>query len=220
MPIYNSPLKQVDTAETRRYAGLAKASFDEKKIQSACLDAQLLADPKGIWQIFDYDASACEVLSSPPFKIEGKKIQQHLEKAQKVVLLAVTIGETIEAQITGQFQEGRYADSLLLDAAATTAVEQAADDMEKTIRQYTAPLGYEMIWRFSPGYGDWKIEVQPEMLRLSEAEKIGMRVTEALMLIPRKSITAIIGLIPSQDKQTEKPSSCQRCTKTDCVARR
>ena len=220
MPIYNAPLKQVDPVETRRYAGLAKAAFDEKKILSACLNAQLMAVPKGIWQIFDYDAATCEVLSSPPFKIEGKKIQQHLQQAKKVVLLAVTIGDTIEEQVTGQFQEGRYADSLLLDAAATTAVEQAADDMEKTIRQHTAPLGYEMLWLFSPGYGDWKIEVQPDMLRLSEAKKIGMQVTDALMLIPRKSITAIIGLIPAQEKKAEKKSSCQSCTKTDCMARK
>ena len=56
MPVYNAPLLQVDPKETRRYAGLMKAEgFDEEKIENACQDARLLASPRGIWQIYDYD---------------------------------------------------------------------------------------------------------------------------------------------------------------------
>ena len=220
LPIYNSVLKQIDPIETKRYAGLGKVDFNETLIQKACLEAQLLAEPKGIWQIYSYNACNYKVESTPEFLICGEKIRKHLAPAEKVIILAVTIGEAIEKQITAYFKEGEYSYSLLLDAAATTAVEQAADEVEKTIKQYITGKGYQTIWRFSPGYGDWDIRVQPEMLHLSDAKEIGIALTESMMLIPRKSITAIIGLVPISNEKSEIKQSCSACSKQDCLARR
>jgi len=220
LPIYNSVLKQIDPIETKRYAGLGKVDFNETLIQKACLEAQLLAEPKGIWQIYSYNACNYKVESTPEFLICGEKIRKHLAPAEKVIILAVTIGEAIEKQITAYFKEGEYSYSLLLDAAATTAVEQAADEVEKTIKQYITGKGYQTIWRFSPGYGDWDIRFQPEMLRLSGAKDIGLNLTESMMLMPRKSITAIIGLVPNSNEKFEIKKSCSTCNKQDCLARR
>lgn len=220
LPIYNSVLKQIDPVETKRYAGLGKVDFNEAIIQKACLEAQLLAEPKGIWQIYNYNACSYKVESTPEFLINGEKIRKHLAPAEKVIVLAVTIGEAIEKQITDYFKQGEYSYSLLLDAAATTAVEQAADDVEKAIKQYITAQGYQMIWRFSPGYGDWDIRFQPKMLHLSDAKEIGITLTESMMLIPRKSITAIIGLVPNSNEKSEIKQSCSACSKQDCLARR
>ena len=220
LPIYNSVLKQIDPIETKRYAGLGNVDFNETIIQKACLEAQLLAEPKGIWQIYSYNACSYKVESTPECLISGEKIRKHLTQATKVIILAVTIGEAIEKQITAYFKEGEYSYSLLLDAAATTAVEQAADEVEKTIKQYITAKGYQTIWRFSPGYGDWDIRFQPEMLRLSGAKDIGINLTESMMLMPRKSITAIIGLVPNSNEKNEIKKSCSTCSKQDCLARR
>ena len=79
MPVYNAPLLQIDPKETRRYAGLMKAAdFDEQKILDACQDARLLAAPKGIWQLYDYDCLAQEVKADPACTIKGAKIGAHL----------------------------------------------------------------------------------------------------------------------------------------------
>jgi len=220
LPIYNSVLKQIDPIETKRYAGLGNVDFNETIIQKACLEAQLLAEPKGIWQIYSYNACSYKVESTPEFLISGEKIRKHLTQAAKVIILAVTIGEAIEKRITAYFKEGEYSYSLLLDAAATTAVEQTADEVEKTIKQYITAKGYQTIWRFSPGYGDWDIRFQPEMLRLSGAKDIGINLTESMMLMPRKSITAIIGLVPNSNEKNEIKKSCSTCSKQDCLARR
>jgi len=221
MPIYNAPLKEIDQKETRRYAGLNKSEFNSKAIADACTEVQLLAEAKGIWQLYDYIAATGKVAAVPPASIEGTKIRCHLALAEKVIFMAVTIGDTVEEQITAHFQEGKYSHSLLLDAAATTAVEQAADAMEKTIRQKIVPQGYEMLWRFSPGYGDWDIHFQPEMIRLSQATNIGISLTESMMLLPRKSITAVIGLVPNQlAPSAASEHNCQICSKTDCLARK
>ncbi len=123
--------------------------------------------------------------------------------------------------VTKKFEQGEYAASVLLDAAATTAVEQIADGMEKAIAPKMAAQGYGMRWRFSPGYGDWPLTQQPELIRTSSAEKIGVHLSSSLMLVPRKSVTAIIGLYKVQAEKEERhsPKGCAACTKLDCPSR-
>lgn len=222
MPIYNAPLPNVDVAETRRYAGLKRAAFDEEKIRQAADEAALLAAPRGIWQQYPYDSERHTVLSVPAFPIVGRSIEKHLHGAEAVIVLAATVGEAIEEAVTEHFNAGRYAYAVLLDAAATAAVEQVADAMEKTMRPAALRQGYTMRWRYSPGYGDWPLTEQPHLVRLSRAEEIGIHLTESLMLWPRKSITAIIGLVKKDAGTPSKPSpsGCAVCTKTDCLARR
>ncbi len=219
MPIYTPALPFVDPKETRRYAGLARADFDEKAIEAACQEAALLAAPRTSWEIYDYDCETGKVFADPPFFIEGTVIRKHLAGAERVVFLAATVGEAPEQAVTRHFDEGSYAHSVLLDAAATTAVEQVCDACEAMIRPQAAKEGFTMRWRFSPGYGDWDIHVQPELLRLTKGARIGISLTESLMLSPRKSVTAVIGLLRGKKREEEHAKGCASCEKTDCLAR-
>ncbi len=224
MPVYQPPLLTIDAKETRRYAGLMRAKdFSEGLITEACQDARLLAEPRGSYVVYDYDCLAQRVAADPPFIIEGKKIGQHLAGCDKVIILAATVGDGIESEVTQRFKDGHYAESVLLDAAATTAVEQIGDGMEHMLVPKAAAAGYQMRWRFSPGYGDWPLEQQPELIRLSEAAKIGVSLSSSLMLVPRKSITAIIGLYrTTTDTAAQKhtPNGCAACTNMNCPSRK
>ena len=255
MPIYNSPIFAIDAAEARRYAGLQKADFSQQLIDEACMEAQLLIQPKGIWQLYDYEDARqllhntenplslpCTIqpckdktsTSNNCLALHGSSIGRHLTGCCKVIVMAATVGEAIEKQVTKSFEEGRYSFSVLLDAAATAAVEQVADAMEKTIHNEVKRLGLAMKWRFSPGYGDWPIQQQTEILNLAGGSDIGISLTESLMLMPRKSITAVIGLyypdaVPNcngsarhsgiEAAASAKKHDCRHCSKLDCPAR-
>lgn len=221
MPIYNALLQDIDTKETRRYAGLRQSEFPEELIEEACMEARLLAQPKGMWTLYDYDDVAHTVLSDEPFTLQGESIAKHLKGCSKVIFLAVTVGDTVEEAVTKHFSEGKYAFSTLLDAAATTAVEQIADSMEKYLQMQMARQGLEMKWRFSPGYGDWDIHQQTGVLALSNGADIGISLTESMMLTPRKSITAVIGLYHKvqECRSKGKKHDCSRCAKIDCQFR-
>ena len=220
MPIYTPSLLSVDAAETRRYAGLAKAEFDESSIAAACEEAALLAAPRARWELYDYDCETGRVASAPPFAIQGNSIRKHLAGTERVVFLAATIGEAVEDAVTRHFDEGRYAHSVLLDAAATAAVEQVCDACETMLRPQFAKEGFSMRWRFSPGYGDWDVHAQPDLLRLTQAETIGVSLTESFMLRPRKSVTAVIGLLRGgADAGKDAPKGCAVCPKRDCPFR-
>ena len=73
--------------------------------------------------------------------------------------------------------------------------------------------------RFSPGYGDFDIHHQDDILRmLDTAKKIGLTMTDSYMLTPTKSVTAIIGISDTQEKCHIK--GCEACEKKDCIYRR
>ena len=222
MPVYNAQILEISAAETRRYAGLKNAkNFDEKNISAACDEALLLLQVRGIYKIYDYDCENQIVNSAPNFKISGNSIIKHLAGCEKVACIAVTVGENIENEVTKKFDAGEYVSSVLLDAAATAAVEQAADELEKYIAREVAKESLKMRWRFSPGYGDWKLENQKKFFYVTGAPEIGMTLTESLMLVPRKSVTAIIGLEKnfSENKNVRQKKSCANCSKLDCIAR-
>ncbi len=222
MPIYNARILSIDVQETRRYAGLRKAqNFGEQNIRDACEEALLLLDVRGAWEVYDYDSASRTVASRPPFTIAGKSIIKHLDGCEKVICMSTTVGFEIERAITKKFECGEYLSSVLLDAAATAAVEQAADAMEKNFAAHFAKDGFKLRWRFSPGYGDWDLTQQAKLFKICGAEQIGLRLSSAMMLEPRKSVTAVIGLekISAQKNFSSEKKSCATCDKLDCPSR-
>lgn len=220
--IFNSTIGQLDLQEIRRYAGLRSTPFPAGLITQAAEDVCLRAVPQGSWHRYDYNATAGTVESVPPFPLSGQAVRRHLADAVQVILLAVTIGEAVEAAGSEYFAAGEYTRAALLDAAATTAVEKIADDLERSLRNQLAKEGYCLGQRFSPGYGDWELSAQRQVLPLSGGADLGISLTSGLMLLPRKSVTAICGLYPRSSTAPLPPAhrGCQNCPKTDCPARR
>ena len=218
MHFYNPQILEVDAAETRRYAGLRKAkNFGEKNILDACEEALLLIDVRAAWNVYDYKNFFVE--SEPPVLIVGNSIRKHLDGCEKVICMAVTVGFEIEREINKKFERGEYLSSVLLDAAATAAVEQAADALENHLAEIFAKDGFKLRWRFSPGYGDWDLTAQEKLFKISGAEKIGISLTSAMMLEPRKSVTAIIGAIRNEELGIRN-EACATCDKLDCMMRK
>ena len=221
MPIYNARLASLDLAEVRRYAGLAKADFDEGMIEDAAQEALLTISPRSAYQLYDYDCQKGVIKATPELPLAGKSIHKHLAGCEKVLAISATIGPEIVEAITRHFEEGRYAHSVLLDAAATEAVEETANALEKMLSPRIKAQGFATRWRFSPGYGDWPLEAQQRFMPLTGAEEIGLTLTESMMLSPRKSITAIIGLYrPEQSSQQSSQPGCASCGQRDCPSRR
>lgn len=219
MPIYNPPLGEINAGEVRRYAGLRQSPFNPELIQEACDEARLLAIPRGNYEIYDYDCLTGTV-PGIGLMLEGESIRRHLAGCCRIVLMTVTVGGSIEESVTVSFADGRYAYSVLLDAAATQAVEQTADAMEKEVGRLAERMGLVPRWRFSPGYGDWPLTAQRDIARYAGCEKIGVALTESLMLMPRKSVTAVVGLGVKAEDCEKKEHNCSECSKLDCPARR
>ena len=65
--------------------------------------------------------------------------------------------------------------------------------------------------RYSPGYGDLPIDINEDIINLlNTSNKIGLTITKDKIMIPRKSVVAIIGI--SENKSTYKQKSCLECS--------
>lgn len=104
--------------------------------------------------------------------------------------------------------ERRYAPGLALDCAADTAVEQGCDQIELEL-QAMFP-GCSFPFRYSPGYGDLPLTVQGELLSLLDApRRVGLTASASHILIPRKSVTAILGVSDREIARNKR--SCLGC---------
>ncbi len=218
--IYRPILNNIDRQETKRYAGLRKGhDFPKNLVDEACNTVMMLKKPQTVWTVYPYDCCHACVQAPDEYFIPGNSLRKHLSSATQVIFLSATVGEMVEEAASDAFAKGEYALGMLIDAAATAAVEQTADELEKLLVNKFAKLGFKMTFRFSPGYGDWDLSEQDKVAKLANAEAIGVSLTDSLMLMPRKSITAVIGLCP--DIEEEIPSKgCNKCTKLDCSMRR
>jgi hypothetical protein len=141
--------------------------------------------------------------------LQGNDILRHLEGCGSCVLLACTLGAGVDAALRAAGASD-MAYAVVLDALASVAVEQTADAAEQTLRNEERGEGQFLTGRFSPGYGDYPIAVQNDLLRLLDApRKIGLCATPAHLLTPRKSVTAVLGV--AGHPVTGRRAGCANC---------
>ncbi len=144
------------------------------------------------------------------FSLEGNDIRELLQSSHEAVLFAVTLGSDIE-QMLMRHAVTDMADALILDACASVAVENVCDCFEEDVRVQVSQKNRYLTSRFSPGYGDLPLETQTGMCEmLNTHRRIGLTVTENCLLIPRKSVTAVMGI--SDEPQKLRKRGCENCS--------
>lgn len=161
----------------------------------------------------------CKVLDSKDFGdfLVGQDIVRHIEGCRKVILFAATLGAGVDALIR-KYQVGDMASALAADAVSSAFIEEYCKEIDLILAEKFE--GSHLTWRFSPGYGDFPIELQGELIRVTDAyRKIGLGVTDSHMLSPSKSVTAVIGI--SDREISKERQSCAACKMADrCAFRR
>lgn len=208
-------LDELDRAEAFRYMGYKGGEIKESilKITDECEGALLEAiKPRLAYRVFDigFDEKGIEIIGTP-IVFEGNDIREHLAGCSRCVLMCVTLSAGVDRLIRSFEAEGMEK-AFIADALASAAIEQVCNSAETLIQ---SGLGdYSYTWRFSPGYGDFPLAVQRDFITVTEADKkIGLTVTESLILTPRKSVTAVIGV--SEKEIPKKRRGCGRCNMKD-----
>lgn len=188
-------IKQLDTKEILRYMGYPEdCAADERigaMIEKCSAQLLFLARPKYIEKQFAIDRADNEIrLVGSEIRLGGQSIYKHLSDCESCVVMAATLGIEADRAIR-RAQLSSVSEALVMDACATTYIEAFCDEAEAEINQKYGACNF----RFSPGYGDLPISLQRELLLLLQAEKrIGLCVNASNLLIPGKSVTAILGV--------------------------
>lgn len=152
-------------------------------------------------------------------KLSGAALSSYMTGADHVYIFLVTIGSSLEDEASRLMKIGETLSGYMLDRAASIAVENLAEALELKIRKDYEGKEKSVSMRMSPGYCNWPIKEQVELDWLLDYSKIGVRLTENCMMIPRKSISGLIG-IGAKGHFVRKKSQCMACNKKDCDYRR
>ena len=106
-------------------------------------------------------------------------------------------------------------------AVAAALIESYCDACCQKLQEQL-PSGKTLKPRFSPGYGDWRLEEQRILFPVLDcAHTIGLTLTESCMMAPVKSVTAVIGIAEQSAEGCDgKTDKCRSCGKMDCEFRR
>lgn len=222
--------QRIDTGQWLQRMGVKGKAPDDLLRQMNEAESKLMemAMPRGIYRIMPKDA----------ITQSGEAIKKHLDGCDEIAIMGVTLGALVDTLIrTSQIKS--MAEAFVIDCGASVLVEQVCDDLEEIIRrdidtcedtqQYEEAAKKDinvrdhiryMTPRYSPGYGDYPIQLQTELIWLMDAHrKIGLTVNKNYMMTPLKSVTAVIGI--SGKPVTGYLASCEECIiKDNCVLRK
>ena len=156
MPLRLEKPEGIDLAQAARYFG-ARGGADaatQALLEKCAVPLLAAATPRAVWLEADPDSlTAAGILA-------GEDVAKHLEGCTAALLLAVTLGPGVDAQIR-RAGVGDIAAGVASDALGSALAEQAAEAAEAELRQWAARQGKYLTGRYSPGYGDWPLAVQP-----------------------------------------------------------
>ena len=150
---------------------------------------------------------------------KGNDVRAMLAPCREAVLLAATLGAESERLLL-RMQAKDAAQALVLDAVLSAAIEAVLDAREEALRGELAVQGRYLTDRFSPGYGDMPLAQTREICEVLGAQRaIGLTVSAGGVMIPRKSVTAILGI--SDVPVARRPAGCEGCAAREtCALRR
>ena len=136
-------------------------------------------------------------------RLESASLYRHLRGCDRALLFAATLGDEADFLIR-RYETAGISRAVVLQACAAATIEAYCDRLCAALREAYAARGDRLTPRFSPGYGDLALQEQIPLARVMRLEKtVGIRLTEALMMLPTKSVTAVIGIAPEADGRKE-----------------
>ena len=136
-------------------------------------------------------------------------------RARRLALFAATVGEPACARIRALFAEGDAPLGLLLDAVASEAASELADEIGETLAgEGLAVLGY------SPGTCGWPVSGQRELFARLRPDEAGIALSDSALMSPVKSVSGVLVAAPPEAHRFRPGFDfCEACAERTCLER-
>jgi len=131
-----------------------------------------------------------------------------------------TIGNQLEEKVAELFAKNEYPKAMALDVVGTVASKFLSNYVKSLICQEAKEQNFQTTKYFSPGSGDWNISQQKNIFQIIPAGKIGVKLTESYMMIPKKSLSWVIGMGKEIIIPSKGDDSCKTCLAENCQFRK
>ena len=206
---------RMDITEAMRYLGASADAATERLVRSAAAELEAAVQPRFVYRVLPVAHSGAGV-SIAGLALPGTLAARMLREAEQAAVLVCTLGAGFETLLRAA--EARdMARAVALDACGSAFVETGCDAAERELAARFP--GRFLTDRFSPGYGDLPLSLQGQLLALTDARKrLGIALTESLLMVPSKSVTAIVGICDTP--QPARIRGCASCGRNQTCAYR
>lgn len=212
---------QTDRKEALRYLGLGKHEPDpetERLLEECIREAESAADFRHLIREYPLIMEDDGTINGGCFWVKSENLRKNLAGCDSVLVMAVTVGAQVD-RLLARYGKLSVAKAVVMQAAAAAMVEAYCNELNAGWKKEYLEKGLYLRPRFSPGYGDFPLSAQKEILDGLEAGKrIGITLTEGYLMMPSKSVTAVIGV--SRTPAACTIEGCEACGKKDCAFRR
>lgn len=154
-------------------------------------------------------------------RLRSARMARAVRDARDLVCFLATLGEDLDREIARLFEANRLSEGYIMDALGSVAVENMVEQFHRIVEERSELQGRAVTLRFSPGYCDWPVTDQAELLSLIDTERMGVELLESCLIQPRKSVSGVFGITPAGPSARAEPyNPCRACPRTDCIARR
>ena len=207
-------LKTEDVLRRQGFRGHSKVRPEIKiliKELSAGVRKAHLLEPAIAYEIYTITELSQRQLSREGNPVVHDPLLTSLLPGAKELAVAVgTIGPRLEKQVTDYTGQGEPLRGMLLDGIGSAAVDSLTEEVCKFIAGEVSSRGYEASSPINPGMPGLPITEQEQLLKMVPAGEIGVSLTSSGIMVPRKSVSMIMGIGPQMAKWT-RAEVCARC---------
>ncbi len=169
-----------------------------------------LLDPQLVYEEYGVEDFRHEKISLRDGAVlSGPAIGEHLAPADRVVIMAYTIGPELDRRVASAMRsEPVYA--LALDGLGTHAVDQLGWLAYQHFEAQAGAQAMQLTMPLSPGMIGWPFEKgQKQLMIMLDSTEAGIQVMDSGQMNPRKSVSAVIGM--GKNVQHEEINPCDFC---------
>ena len=155
---------EADIREVMRYLGAGKGD-DSLFAAAQAIACEIKEVPRYTYRVFHLKGLSLPELG---LALTGNTASKMLDGCEKVVLLACTLGLEFDARLRAA-QARDMSKAVILDGCGSALVEQGCEEAEREIALRFP--GMYLTDRFSPGYGDLPLSLQPQILQALDAQR-------------------------------------------------
>ncbi|MBR4456540.1 MAG: hypothetical protein IKS32_09990 [Solobacterium sp.] len=203
---------EVPRSEIFRYLG--QKQTEESQAELGVLIEDSLAQLKR-------EAQPRSITQAVPLQIDGETIQicdtaihsqsllRNLRGCSQVILMACTLGRGAD-RLIARAQLRSVLLAAVMNACANAMIEAYCDEVNQQAAEQMKQNGLYCRPRYSPGYGDLPLTFQRDFFSLLPVTRsIGVVLNDSLLMVPEKSVTALIG-VSEADSGCSK-GGCETC---------
>ncbi len=198
---------------------LARIKKTVEELLVAIADKQLLK-PALIFDFFPVlSLDRKGAMLAPSHFISSNRLSKLYSQASEFALAVCTIGPGLEQEATRLFSKKEALRATLLDGIGSAAIDLLAQEACRLIADTGMERNYQAGTQIRPGMPGLPISEQIKIIRILEAEKIGVTVLNDELMIPRKSVSLLVGVGPHMIKRS-RSEICSTCNlKESCPYR-